>query len=148
MSKYLIVNADDFGLTQGVVKGIIDSANPGIVTSTTVLINELVYEKFSFNKNDCAQTRNRPPFNPDSGQAYPARSGCEFPGFIGWLVHETGNALCPPGKDPSGTGRERMARPTCSISEQFSEYPTTWTVIIMSTFIPPYLTFSASWRLN
>lgn len=55
MSRYLIVNADDFGLTQGVVKGIIDGANSGIVTSTTVLINELVYEKFTFNKNDYAR---------------------------------------------------------------------------------------------
>jgi chitin disaccharide deacetylase len=55
MSRYLIINADDFGLTQGVTGGIIDAANKGVVTSTSVMINELVYEKFPFKKSDCAR---------------------------------------------------------------------------------------------
>ena len=35
----LIVNADDFGLTAGVSRGILDAHRTGIVTSTTLLVN-------------------------------------------------------------------------------------------------------------
>ncbi|MGI6700254.1 MAG: carbohydrate deacetylase [Christensenellales bacterium] len=35
----LIVNADDFGLTDGVTQGILDAMNRGIVTSTTMMVN-------------------------------------------------------------------------------------------------------------
>ena len=54
MGKYLIINADDFGLTGEVTSGIIDVFKSGVVTSTSVLINELIYEKISFNKSDCS----------------------------------------------------------------------------------------------
>jgi predicted glycoside hydrolase/deacetylase ChbG (UPF0249 family) len=37
--KRLIVNADDFNLTRGVSRGILDAHARGIVTSTTVLVN-------------------------------------------------------------------------------------------------------------
>jgi hypothetical protein len=37
--KYLIINADDFGLTPEVSRGILQTLREGIVTSTTVLIN-------------------------------------------------------------------------------------------------------------
>ncbi|HWP49228.1 MAG TPA: ChbG/HpnK family deacetylase [Candidatus Limnocylindrales bacterium] len=37
--KYLIINADDFGLTPEVSRGILQTVREGIVTSTTVLIN-------------------------------------------------------------------------------------------------------------
>jgi len=37
--KRLIINADDFGYTRGVVDGIADAYRQGIVTATTVLIN-------------------------------------------------------------------------------------------------------------
>lgn len=37
--KRLIVNADDFGLTNGVSRGILEAHQRGIVTSTTVLVN-------------------------------------------------------------------------------------------------------------
>src|SRR5262245_60514883 len=37
--KELIVNADDFGLTQQVNRGILDAHHDGIVTSTTLLAN-------------------------------------------------------------------------------------------------------------
>ncbi len=37
--KRLIVNADDFGLTAGVSRGILDAHRRGIVTSTTLLVN-------------------------------------------------------------------------------------------------------------
>lgn len=37
--KLLIVNADDFGLTAGVSRGILEAYRRGIVTSTTVLVN-------------------------------------------------------------------------------------------------------------
>lgn len=39
MSKYLIVNADDFNLTEGVTRGILDGHRHGIITSTTVMVN-------------------------------------------------------------------------------------------------------------
>jgi len=38
-ARTLIVNADDFGLTPGVCRGILDAGATGIVTSTTVLVN-------------------------------------------------------------------------------------------------------------
>lgn len=38
MTRRLIVNADDFGLTRGVSAGILDAHRHGIVTSTTVLV--------------------------------------------------------------------------------------------------------------
>lgn len=37
--KYLVVNADDFGLTSGVSRGILNAHHKGIVTSTTILVN-------------------------------------------------------------------------------------------------------------
>lgn len=37
--KRLIINADDFGLTDGCNRGIVDAMKNGIVTSTTVMIN-------------------------------------------------------------------------------------------------------------
>jgi predicted glycoside hydrolase/deacetylase ChbG (UPF0249 family) len=37
--KSLIVNADDFALTNGVSRGILDAGKRGIVTSTTLLVN-------------------------------------------------------------------------------------------------------------
>ncbi len=39
MPCYLIVNADDFGLTEGVSRGIIRAHREGIVTSTTLMVN-------------------------------------------------------------------------------------------------------------
>lgn len=39
MVKKLIINADDFGMTEGVSKGIIDSFEDGVLTSTTLLVN-------------------------------------------------------------------------------------------------------------
>jgi chitin disaccharide deacetylase len=38
-AKILIVNADDFGLTAGVSRGILEAHRSGIVTSTTLLVN-------------------------------------------------------------------------------------------------------------
>lgn len=39
MSKYLIVNSDDFGISEAVSKGILEGHHQGIVTSTTTMIN-------------------------------------------------------------------------------------------------------------
>ena len=39
MAKRLIVNADDFNLTEGVTRGIIHGHRNGIITSTTVMVN-------------------------------------------------------------------------------------------------------------
>src|SRR5207244_5428601 len=41
-ARSLIVNADDYGLTAGVSRGIIDAHRRGIVTSTTLLVNRPV----------------------------------------------------------------------------------------------------------
>jgi len=40
--RTLVVNADDFGLTAGVSRGILEAGRRGIVTSTTVLVNRPV----------------------------------------------------------------------------------------------------------
>jgi hopanoid biosynthesis associated protein HpnK len=42
--KQLIVNADDFGLTENVNRGILDAHREGIVTSATLLANGLAFE--------------------------------------------------------------------------------------------------------
>lgn len=39
MPSFLIVNADDFNLTEGVSRGILEAHQRGIVTSTTVMVN-------------------------------------------------------------------------------------------------------------
>ena len=39
MTKYLIVNADDLGISAGVSRGIIEAHQHGIVTSTTAMVN-------------------------------------------------------------------------------------------------------------
>lgn len=40
MTRQLIVNADDYGLSPGVSRGIVQAHRAGIVTSTTVMINQ------------------------------------------------------------------------------------------------------------
>ena len=40
MSKYLIVNADDFGLSPGVNRGIIEAAEQGILTSASLMVRQ------------------------------------------------------------------------------------------------------------
>jgi predicted glycoside hydrolase/deacetylase ChbG (UPF0249 family) len=42
--KQLIVNADDFGVTESVNRGILDAHRDGIVTSTTLLANGIAFE--------------------------------------------------------------------------------------------------------
>ena len=42
--RQLIVNADDFGLTHNVNRGILDAYRDGIVTSTTLLANGMAFE--------------------------------------------------------------------------------------------------------
>jgi chitin disaccharide deacetylase len=39
MERYLIVNADDFGLSPGVSRGILEAHRDGILTSTTFMVN-------------------------------------------------------------------------------------------------------------
>ncbi len=39
MNKRVIINADDFGITEGVNRGMIELANEGILTSTSVMTN-------------------------------------------------------------------------------------------------------------
>lgn len=39
MARFLIINADDFGLTEGVSRGIIRAHREGILTSTTYMVN-------------------------------------------------------------------------------------------------------------
>jgi len=42
--RRLIVNADDFGLTTGVNRGIVEAHNGGIVTSTTLMANSAAFD--------------------------------------------------------------------------------------------------------
>ncbi len=39
--RYLIVNADDFGYSYGINKGIIEAHTKGIVTSTSVMVDSI-----------------------------------------------------------------------------------------------------------
>ncbi len=43
--RYLIINADDFNITDGVSRAIIQAAHSGVVTSTSVLINVPIKKK-------------------------------------------------------------------------------------------------------
>jgi len=45
--KYLIVNADDFGYSNGINKGIIEAHTNGIVTSTSVMVDEIASSEAS-----------------------------------------------------------------------------------------------------
>lgn len=45
MPRYLIVNADDFGRSPGVTRGIIKAHREGIVTSTSVMVNQPYFEE-------------------------------------------------------------------------------------------------------
>lgn len=45
MTKYLIVNSDDFGISEGVTRGILEAHHTGIVTSTTTMVNMPYAEK-------------------------------------------------------------------------------------------------------
>ena len=45
MNKYLIVNADDFGYSYSVNKGIIEAHTNGIVTSTSVLVDSIAAQE-------------------------------------------------------------------------------------------------------
>lgn len=43
--RYLIVNADDFGLTRGVNRAIIEGHRRGIITSTTLMVNMSAFDE-------------------------------------------------------------------------------------------------------
>lgn len=45
MSKYLIVNADDFGYSYGINKGIVEAITNGIVTSTSVMVDAIAADE-------------------------------------------------------------------------------------------------------
>lgn len=45
MSKYLIVNADDFGYSYSINKGIIEAHTKGIVTSTSVMVDAIAADE-------------------------------------------------------------------------------------------------------
>ncbi len=39
MEKFLVINADDFGLSRGINRGIVDAHRRGVVTSTSVMVD-------------------------------------------------------------------------------------------------------------
>lgn len=45
MSNYLLINADDFGYSYGINKGIIEAHENGIVTSTSVMVNAIAADE-------------------------------------------------------------------------------------------------------
>jgi len=48
ITRKLIINADDYGLSPAVSKGILSACSDGVVTSTSVMINHMVYQAQSF----------------------------------------------------------------------------------------------------
>ena len=49
--RQLIINADDFGLTPGVTEGILHGNNVGCVTSTSVLMNQVMHQRITIPPN-------------------------------------------------------------------------------------------------
>ncbi len=45
MTKFLIVNADDFGLSMGINAGIIEGFEKGILTSASIMVNAPAFEQ-------------------------------------------------------------------------------------------------------
>ncbi len=45
--KYLIINADEYGLTEGVNAAIVDCVKAGVVTSTTAIVNGLAFQQMA-----------------------------------------------------------------------------------------------------
>ena len=39
MEKRIVINADDFGLCEGVNKGIVEAHSKGVLTSATIMVN-------------------------------------------------------------------------------------------------------------
>lgn len=48
ITRRLIINADDYGLSPAVSNGILTACSEGVVTSTSVMINHMVYQAQSF----------------------------------------------------------------------------------------------------
>jgi hopanoid biosynthesis associated protein HpnK len=89
--KELILNADDFGLTEGVNEGIIRAHREGVLTSTTLMANGLAFD----HAVECARA------NPNLGV------GCH-------LVLAGGAPVSPPEEIPSlvdGSGRMPRSLP-------------------------------------
>ncbi len=104
MGKYLIINADDFGLTGEVTSGIIDAFKTGVVTSTSVLINELIYEKISFNKSDCANLGFGLHLNLTQGRSILPAVDVSSLMTTRWVFYETRAIASQTGEDPSSSG--------------------------------------------
>lgn len=86
--KYLIVNADDFGLTRGVNRAIIEGHRRGIITSTTLMVNMPAFdEAVELAKSTPSLgvglhfniTQGSPVCSPDRVRSIIDRS-CNFPG--------------------------------------------------------------------
>jgi chitin disaccharide deacetylase len=51
--KWLIVNADDFGLSAGINRGIVEAHRAGILTSTSLMVNRRAAEEAAALARDC-----------------------------------------------------------------------------------------------
>lgn len=90
--KKLIVNADDFGLTEGVNRAIIDGHRKGIITSTTLMANGMAFDS-----------------------AVAARSGTPGLGVGVHLNLTQGRPICSPSQVPSIVTAEGLFYPTPGI---------------------------------
>ena len=69
VGRKLIINADDFGLSPGVDRGILEAFRKGVLSSTTMLVNLDHFEHAS----DCQQGLDTRP-STAGNLAYPVRS--------------------------------------------------------------------------
>src|SRR5262245_9636601 len=53
MRKYLIINADDFGASVGINRGIVDSHTCGVVTSTSLMVTGRAVREAVVMTRDC-----------------------------------------------------------------------------------------------
>ena len=93
--KRLIVNADDFGWTEGVNRGILEAHRNGIVTSTTVLANGAAF--------DAAMGLARRELRLGVGVHLNLSDGA--PILPRWEVPSLGNVQPPPRFARTGSGR-------------------------------------------
>ena len=87
MTKYLIVNADDFGLTSGVNRGILDCHQAGSVSNASLMVNTpAVHEAVDIARSNprlgvglhLNLTLGRPLNSPDDVPSLTGKDGCFF----------------------------------------------------------------------
>jgi hopanoid biosynthesis associated protein HpnK len=116
-AKRLIVNADDFGMTEGVNRGILESHRHGIVTSTTLLATGAAFESAVAARAEHPRLGIGVHLNLSEG--HPVSPPSQIPS----LVNSQGHLHLTPGKLCFAiiTGRVRMAEIEAELRAQITK---------------------------